>query len=119
MSKYLWHFDVHYVEIWDNTYLDILDKEEKKILEHLWKCKRFWDYFGDYEFDSPPKDLYFKEISDEEAETISKYIIHCKSYWELIYDWLDDVYYDTYGKWSEKEGFTLEQVKEMINDTNS
>lgn len=118
MSKYLWHFDVHYVEIWDNTYLDILTEEEKEILEYLWKCKAFWDWFGDYEFDVPPKTLFFTEISDEEADIIEKYVIYCKSYYELIWDWLDNLYYDKFGHYSEYD-FTLEQVKQLTNDTNS
>lgn len=117
MSKYLWHFDVHYVEIWDNTYLDILTEEDKEILEYLWKCKMFWDEFGDIEFDIPPEELYFKEITDEEADVISKYICYCKSYYGYIWDWLGGLYYNKFGDWP--EDFTLEQVKQLVNDTNS
>ena len=118
MSRYLWHFEVHYVEVWDNVYLDILDEEEKKILEYLWECEKFWDYFSDYEFDSPPRKLYFSEISEEEAKTISKYVTCCKSYWSFIYDWLDDLYWDKHDDYLEGR-YTLEQVKEIINDTDS
>lgn len=118
MSKYLWHFDVHYVEMWDNTYLDILTEEEKQILEYLWKCKKFWDNFDDYDFDVPPEELYFEEITDEEADVISKYVRYCKSYYEYIWNWLDDLYYNKFGDWPE-EAFTLEQVKQLVDDTNS
>lgn len=118
MSSYLWHFDVHYVEMWDNTYLDILTAEEKKILEYLWKRKDFWDQFDVYDFDAPPKELYFEEISDEDAEVILKYIHYCKSYCEYIWNWLDDLYYDKFGSWTH-DSFTLEQVKQLLNDTDS
>lgn len=118
MSKYLWHFDVHYVEMWDNTYLDILTEKEKEILEYLWKCKNFWKYFNNIDFDNPPKTLYFKEISNEEADVILKYINYCKSYFEYILDWIHDLYHDKFGKWFEGD-FTLEQVKQLVNDSNS
>lgn len=118
MSKYIWHFDVHYVEVWDNTYLDIITEEEKKILEYLWKCKGFWDYFSSRYYDAPPDYLDLEEISDEDIKVIRKYIHYCKSYYELIWGWLDNLYYDKFGKWPDDE-LTLEQVKQLVNDSNS
>lgn len=118
MSKYIWNFEVHYVEIWDNTYLDILTEKEKEILEYLWECNRFWKLFDCRDSDTPPHQLYLKEISDEDAKVILKHVHYCKSYFYLIQSWLDDLYYDKFGKLSD-DGFTLEQVKQLVNDSNS
>ena len=114
MAKYLWHFETHHVEVWDNVYLDILTESDKEILEYLWNCKTFWKEFD--HFDNLPKSLYFIEISDEEADIISKYVTYCKSCFEFIYNWLDDLYYQTNNKLPESEEYTLEQVKLLVND---
>lgn len=119
MSKWLWHFDIHSHEIWDNTYLDILSKEDKELLEFLYSNPVFiasvtsWDT-------QVPKCLNLVEISDEEADVIKKYVT-CKSFIENIYINLYYLWEDTFGEFHD-EILTIEQVKQLfdkIYDSNS
>ena len=119
MSKWLWHFDVHSHEIWDNTYLDILSEKEKELLEFLYSDPVFIASVTSWDIQAP-KRLSLVEISDEEADVIKKYV-SCKSFIENIYINLYDMWEDTFGEFYD-EILTTEQVKQLfdkIYDSNS